>query len=57
MSARVMQNHLYMIIGLIGILALVELCRRCVGLPILCGRRAAGLHLLQPHGANTECNS
>ena len=34
MSARVMQNDLYMIIGLIGILALVELCRRCVGLPI-----------------------
>ena len=28
MSARVMQNDLYMIIGLIGILALVELCRR-----------------------------
>ena len=36
MSARVMQNDLYMIIGLIGILALVELCRRCVGIPILC---------------------
>lgn len=36
MSARVMQNHLYMIVGLIAILALVELCRRCVGLPILC---------------------
>ena len=36
MSARVMLNVLYMIIGLIGILALVELCRRCVGLPILC---------------------
>ena len=36
MSARVMQNDLYMVIGLIGILALVELCRRCVGLPILC---------------------
>lgn len=36
MSARVMQNHLYMAVGLIGILALVELCRRCVGLPILC---------------------
>ena len=36
MSARVMQNDLYMIIGLIGILALVEPCRRCVGLPILC---------------------
>ena len=36
MSARVMQNDLYMIIGLIGVLALIELCRRCVGLPILC---------------------
>ena len=36
MSARVMQNDLYMIIGLIGILALIEMCRRCVGLPILC---------------------
>ena len=36
MSARVMQNDPYMIVGLIGILALVELCRRCVGLPILC---------------------
>lgn len=36
LSARVMQNHLYMIVGLIAILALVELCRRCVGLPILC---------------------
>ena len=36
MSARVMQNDLYMMIGLIGILARVELCRRCVGLPILC---------------------
>ena len=36
MSARVMQNDLYMIIGLVGILALVELCRRCVGVPILC---------------------
>ena len=43
MSARVMQNDLYMIIGLIGILALVELCRRCVGLPILC---AAGVLLV-----------
>ena len=43
MSARVMQNDLYMIIGLIGILALVELCRRCVGLPILC---VAGVLLL-----------
>ncbi len=25
-----------MVIGTIGILALMELCRRCVGIPILC---------------------
>ena len=36
LSARIMANPMYMVIGLIGILALVELCRRCVGLPILC---------------------
>ncbi|MCI8809521.1 MAG: TRAP transporter permease [Oscillibacter sp.] len=36
MSARIMQNPLYMAVGLVGVLALVELCRRCVGLPILC---------------------
>ena len=35
LSARIMQNPLYMTVGVIGILALVELCRRCVGLPIL----------------------
>ena len=36
LSARIMANPMYMVIGAIGILALVELCRRCVGLPILC---------------------
>lgn len=36
LSARIMQSPLYMIVGLIAILSLVELCRRCVGLPILC---------------------
>lgn len=36
LSARIMQEPLYMIVGLIGILALIELCRRCVGIPILC---------------------
>ena len=36
LSARIMQEPMYMIIGLIGILALIELCRRCVGIPILC---------------------
>ena len=36
LSARIMAEPLFMAVGLIGILALVELCRRCVGLPILC---------------------
>ena len=36
LSARIMKQPLYMVVGLIGILALVELCRRCVGIPILC---------------------
>lgn len=36
LSARIMADPVYMVIGAIGILALVELCRRCVGLPILC---------------------
>ena len=36
LSARIMNEPLYMVVGLIGILALAELCRRCVGLPILC---------------------
>ena len=36
LSARIMANPMFMVVGAIGILALVELCRRCVGLPILC---------------------
>ena len=36
LSSRIMQEPLYMIMGLIGFLALIELCRRCVGIPILC---------------------
>ncbi len=36
LSARIMANPVFMVVGAIGILALVELCRRCVGLPILC---------------------
>ncbi len=34
-SASKMTN-LYIIIGIIGILTILELCRRCVGVPILC---------------------
>lgn len=36
LSARIMQQPLFMIVGVIAIIALIELCRRCVGLPILC---------------------
>lgn len=36
LSARIMKQPLYMAVGVVGILALIELCRRCVGLPILC---------------------
>lgn len=36
LSARIMQQPLFMVVGVIAIIALIELCRRCVGLPILC---------------------
>ena len=36
LSARVIREPKYMIAGILAILALAELCRRCVGLPILC---------------------
>ena len=36
MATRVTKNPLLLVLGVIGILALVELCRRSVGLPILC---------------------
>ena len=31
-----LQDPVYIVAGIIGLLALAELCRRCVGLPILC---------------------
>ncbi len=36
MSSRVTDNLMMAAFAVIGILALMELCRRCVGLPILC---------------------
>jgi len=36
MATRVTKNPLLLVLGVIGILALIELCRRSVGLPILC---------------------
>ena len=35
LSARIIREPVFMIAGVIAILALAELCRRCVGLPIL----------------------
>lgn len=43
LSARIMQQPLFMVVGVIAIIALIELCRRCVGLPILC---VAGILLI-----------
>ena len=43
LSARIMAEPLFMAVGLIGILALVELCRRCDGLPI---NSVAGAHII-----------
>ena len=34
-SARIIREPIFMVAGIIGIIALAELCRRCVGLPIL----------------------
>jgi TRAP-type uncharacterized transport system, fused permease components len=36
LSSASKMTPLYIVIGIIGILSLVELCRRCVGIPILC---------------------
>lgn len=36
LSARIIREPVFMIAGIIAIIALAELCRRCVGLPILC---------------------
>ena len=36
MALRITQNTTYMVIGIIGTLVLAELCRRSVGIPILC---------------------
>ena len=46
LSARIMADPLFMVVGAIGILALVELCRRCVGLPILCVAGALVIYTL-----------
>lgn len=46
MSARIMADPLFMVVGVVGILALVELCRRCVGLPILCVAGALVIYTL-----------
>ena len=54
LSARIIRDPVFMTAGIIAILALAELCRRCVGLPILCVASvlliytfASGLDVLQ----------
>ena len=46
LSARIMADPVFMTVGAIGILALIELCRRCVGLPILCVAGALVIYTL-----------
>lgn len=36
MTSAAKMTPLYIVIGIIGLLAVFELCRRCVGIPILC---------------------
>ncbi len=36
MSTRVTENPIMVIIAIVGMLVLIDLCRRCVGIPILC---------------------
>ena len=44
---------LYMLVAVVGILCLMELCRRCVGLPILC---VAGALLIYTFAIGTRLN-
>lgn len=43
----------FLIVGIIGVLALAELCRRCVGIPILC---VAGVIILYTFLSGTSLN-
>ena len=36
LSLRAAKDPLLLVLGVVGIIALIELCRRSVGLPILC---------------------
>ncbi len=36
LSTRVTKDYMMVIMAIVGVLAMMELCRRCVGLPILC---------------------
>ena len=53
LSSASKMTPLYMVIAVVGILCLMELCRRCVGLPILC---VAGALLIYTFAIGTRLN-
>ena len=54
LTSPIKMTDTYVIIGIIGILSLVELCRRCVGLPILC---VAGVLLIYTFASGLDLDS
>ena len=57
LSSRIMKEPLYMVVGFIAIVALIELCRRCVGLPILCVAGVLLVYTFVNLMGNRELNS
>ena len=54
LTSPIKMTPLYVVIGIIGILSLIELCRRCVGLPILC---VAGALLIYTFASGKNLNA
>lgn len=54
LTSPIKMTDTYVVIGIIGILSLVELCRRCVGLPILC---VAGVLLIYTFASGLDLDS
>jgi len=53
-ARKITRNPLMCIVAILVILSLVELCRRCVGLPILCVVGALVLYTFLPFGAGIK---
>ena len=54
LTSPIKMTPLYVVIGIIGILSLIELCRRCVGLPIHC---VAGALLISTFASGKNLNA